>query len=88
MKQIEGRGDNITRTSAGLRDALFDAMERLRNGDMLAEDAMAMSKLASQVCSTVKLEIDVAKLRAQYPSDTKLVLPNSLALGLPDNPIK
>lgn len=71
----------IERTSAGLRDSLFDAMERVRDGDMAPEDATAFSKLASNICSTVELEIKVAKLRTEYPSDTKLVIPAPLPLG-------
>lgn len=30
-------GKRIERTSAGLRDALFDAIERVRDGEMMAE---------------------------------------------------
>ena len=73
----------IERTSAGLREALFDAIEKVRDGDMLPEDAKAISGLAAQVCNSVQLEIQVAKLRTEYPSDTKLVLPGTLQLGAP-----
>lgn len=78
----------IERTSAGLRDALFDAMERVRDGDMMAEDAKAISGLASQICNTVQLEIEVAKLRTEYPADAKLILPAPLPLGSPEEPKK
>lgn len=71
----------IGRTSAGLRDALFDAIEKVRDGDMMAEDAKAISGLAAQICNTVQLEISVAKLRTEYPADTKLLLPTALELG-------
>lgn len=74
----------IERTSAGLREALFDAIEKVRDGEMMAEDAKAISGLASQVCNTVDLEIQVAKLRTEYPADTKLVLPAALPLGPPE----
>ena len=72
----------IDRTSAGLRDALFDAIEKVRDGDMLAEDAKAVAHLADKICKTVELEIEVAKLR----SDPKLqqpVEPVPLMLGAP-----
>lgn len=71
----------IERTSAGLRDALFDAIEKVRDGDMAPEDAKAISGLASQICSTVNLEIAVAKLRTEYPADAKLIIPAPLPLG-------
>lgn len=71
----------VKRTSAGLRDALFDAIEKVRDGDMMAEDAKAISGLAAQICNTVQLEISVAKLRTEYPADTKLLLPTALELG-------
>lgn len=72
----------IERTSAGLRDALFDAIEKVRDGEMMAEDAKAISGLAAQVCSTVSLEIEVAKLRTEYPADAKLIVPSPLPLGI------
>lgn len=74
----------IERTSAGLRDALFDAMEKVRDQEMPAEDAKAFSGLAHQICATVNLEIAVAKLRTEYPADAKLVVPAPLPLGSPD----
>ena len=78
----------IKRTSAGLRDALFDAIEKVRDGDMMAEDAKAISGLAAQICNTVQLEISVAKLRTEYPADTKMILPAGLPLGPPEDSAK
>lgn len=75
----------ISRTSSGLRDALFDAIERVRDGDMASEDAKAISGLASQIVNTVQLELNVAKLRTQYPADAKLIVPAPLQLGPTEN---
>lgn len=75
-------GTKIERTSAGLRDALFDAIEKLRQGDIEAQDAKALAQLANQICNTVSLEIEVAKLRMEYPADTKLIVPSPLSLGV------
>ena len=83
MAELNGK---IPRTSVGLRDALFDAIEKVRSGDMVSNDAMAISKLAHQICESVSLEIEVAKLRTNYPADMKLNLPASLALGGDDEP--
>lgn len=74
----------ITRTSAGLRDALFDAIEKVKTGDITAGDAQAIALLSSSICKTVQLEIEIAKLRTQYPSDSKLTIPAPLTLGEPD----
>lgn len=71
----------IERTSAGLREALFDAIENLRAGNIEASDGKAIASLSQQICNTVSLEIDVAKLRMQYPADAKLIVPSPLPLG-------
>lgn len=74
----------IVRTSAGLRDALFDAMEKVSSGDMPPAEAQAVSVLARQICNTVHLEIEIARLRTEYPADTPVVVPNSIQLGVPN----
>lgn len=79
--ETENPGPKIPRTSAGLRDALFDAIERVRDQRMRGEDALALANVAGQICKTVQLEIEVAKLRTEYPADTKLVIPAPLAMG-------
>lgn len=71
----------IERTSAGLRDALFQAIEDLREGSIEAAEGKAIASLAKEICSTVQLEMQVAKLRTEYPADTKLVIPSPLKLG-------
>lgn len=78
---VNGKTAPIQRTSAGLRDALFDTIERVRSGDMMAEDAKAIAGLSQQICNTVSLEIAVAKLRTEYPADAKLMVPSALPLG-------
>lgn len=81
--EVEPRqsGRKVERTSAGLRDSLFDAIERVRDGDLDSEQAKAIGVLANQICNTVSLEIEVAKLRTQYPADAKLIVPAPLPLG-------
>lgn len=74
----------IMRTSAGLRDALFDAIERVRDGDMNADDAKSIAMAAKEICSTVRLEMEVARLRTEYPADAKLIIPAPLNLGPPE----
>lgn len=75
------RRAKIERTSAGLRDALFDTMENLLNGEIEANEAKAMAVVAREIVNTVRLEVDVQKLRAEYPADTKILVPSPLPLG-------
>lgn len=51
----------VARTSAGLRDALFDALDGLRSGTTNAATANAVAKLADQVVQTVHMELAVQK---------------------------
>lgn len=80
-KKVMAERKTVSRTSAGLRDALFDCIERVRDGEMAPEDAQAISNLAKGICASVQLEINVAKLRTEYPADAKLIIPSPLKLG-------
>lgn len=51
----------VIRTSEGLRDALFDEIDRLRNNETTPTAANSLSKLADMICATVELEVKVAK---------------------------
>lgn len=53
--------ENVSRTSAGLRDALFDEIDALRSGSSNPTRANAVAKLASGVVDTVRMELDVQK---------------------------
>lgn len=67
------------RTSAGLRDALFDELDNLRNGSTNPAKANAVAKLADQVIATVKMELDVQRHIAKYKPDAS----KPAALGAP-----
>ena len=72
----------VVRTSAGLRDALFDALDGLRNGSTNAATANAVAKLADQVVQTVHMELAVQKHAAIRPKEnTSIGLPAPVALG-------
>ena len=66
MSKAEKIGAPIVRTSAGLRDALFDELDALRSGSTNPAKANAVAKLADQVIATVKMELDVQKHIAKY----------------------
>lgn len=69
MAETEKRMAPVVRTSAGLRDALFDELDRLRNGETNAARANAVARLSDQVCSTVQLELDVQRYMQKLPNE-------------------
>jgi hypothetical protein len=76
----------VVRSSAGLRDAIFDEIDALRSGTSNATRANAVAKLAATVVETVRMEIDVQKYAAQASAQVEVVgasrgLPQSLQLG-------
>lgn len=56
----------VARTSAGLRDALFDELDGLRNGSSNPARASSTAKLATSIIDTVRMELDVQKHIAKY----------------------
>lgn len=73
----------VQRTSAGLRDALFDELDLLRSGTSNPSRANAVAKLADQVINTVTMELEVQRHINRMPLDSKPVmgLPTPIALG-------
>lgn len=59
------------RTSAGLRSALFDELDGLRNGTVNSTRANAVAKMASTIIESVRMELDVARYaeRNKLPAD-------------------
>lgn len=51
----------IQRTSAGLRDAIFDEIDSVRNGSSNPTRANAIAKLATGIVETVRMEIEVQR---------------------------
>lgn len=70
----------VERTSAGLRNALFDALDALRNGSMNANNANAVAKIADGVIATVKMEMEVQRHLRRSPQTDE-----TPALGAPIN---
>lgn len=73
----------VTRTSAGLRDALFDELDRMRSGETSASSANALARLSDQICNTIRMEIEVHKHLGRLPADRQaaIEMPEPLALG-------
>jgi hypothetical protein len=76
----------VVRSSAGLRDAIFDEIDSLRNGTSNATRANAVAKLAGTIVETVRMELEVQKYATATASQIQTVgssrgLPEALALG-------
>lgn len=74
---------SVTRTSVGLRDAIFDELDAIRNGTSNPTRANAVAKLAGSIVETVRMEIDAQKFAAsvgksQQPANAGI---QSLPLG-------
>lgn len=57
----------VERTSAGLRHALFDEIDRIRNGETDAKKANAVARLSSEIVNVVTMELEVTKYVAGLP---------------------
>lgn len=83
---------SVARTSAGLRDAIFDEIDALRNGTSNPKRANSLAKLAMGIVETVRMELEVQKAlnnggvgaAAQVGEGMQLAKP--LALGQPSAP--
>lgn len=74
----------ISRTSAGLRDAIFDEIDAIRNGTSNPTRANAVAKLATGIVETVRMEIEVRNHFKKIPAEAvspQTPLGISLALG-------
>lgn len=59
--EVGSNSGPIDRSSAGLRDALFDEIDRLRDGRGDPKQALAVAMLARQILLTASLEYKLAK---------------------------
>lgn len=69
------------RSTRGLRDALFDEMDNLREGKTTPHIAAAMSKLAVQIINSVRLEIEYQRHIASTPGTVEGLNINAILLG-------
>ena len=53
--------EKTIRTSAGMRDALFDCLDGLRDKSVTAQEATAASKICSQIINSITVEIEFYK---------------------------
>lgn len=59
----------VSRNSAGLVDAMFDAIDRLNNKEIDPEHARALAHTARTIVSVATLELDYRKLQRDSGMD-------------------
>jgi hypothetical protein len=57
----------VARTSLGLRAAIFDEMDAIRNGSSNPTRANAIAKLAATLVDSVRMEIELSKYLRSIP---------------------
>lgn len=73
----------VSRTSAGLRDAIFDEIDAVRNGTSNPTRANAIAKLATGIVETVRMEIEVQRHMRANPAAADKAIDNAATLGSP-----
>lgn len=72
----------VSRTSAGLRDAIFDELDSIRNGTSNPTRANAVAKLAGSIVETVRMEIEVQKFGQQMAKSPTITTDKPLGAAL------
>ena len=72
----------VERTSKGLRDAIFDEMDAVRNNSSNPTRANAVAKLATGIVETVRMEIEVQRHAQLFLSKPRTKAADVLGLGV------
>lgn len=81
-KQANVDATPVVRTSAGLRDAIFDELDAIRTGNSNPTRANAVAKLAGSIVETVRMEVEVQK-HIRQTATNKVPVSESAGLGMP-----
>lgn len=65
-------GSSIERSSVGLREALFEEFDNIRLGISTPQRATAVSKLASNIISSAKLDLEYKRFIGEAASKKAL----------------
>ncbi|MGB5830854.1 MAG: hypothetical protein WBG92_02530 [Thiohalocapsa sp.] len=68
------------RTTADLRDMLFDAMEPVRDGSMASRDAKAIADLADKILDSAEMELKYSQVVSRLDKEDQGVSPGPLLL--------
>lgn len=82
MAKAEIQTTPVVRTSAGLRDAIFDEIDAIRAGKSNPTRANAVAKLATGIVETVRMELEVQRHLRNSPAASSAELP-ATAMGQP-----
>lgn len=74
------------RSSQALRDALFDELEDLRSGDGDPSRALAVAKIAQQIVSTARIEMEFHRMVLSAAEKGQSVTMGNMQLGSPTAP--
>ena len=70
-----GEREGVSRTAPGLRDAMFDLLDDLRNGRATPPQARAQCETADRIMDTVRMEaMELAVMQAQLEMRRSLKL--------------
>jgi hypothetical protein len=69
------------RTTSGLRDVLFDEIERMQGKDADPQRARAVANLSREIINTARVEIEFQRTLATLSNDGAEVALGTLALG-------
>jgi hypothetical protein len=69
------------RTSLGIREVLFDELDKLRDGTSNPSRANAVAKTATSIINTVRLELEHAKFVTALGEDSRAAKVEPLRLG-------
>lgn len=84
MTKAKDTSPAVVRTSAGLRDAIFDELDALRSGASNPTRANAVAKLAGSVVETVRMELEVQRhVRQTAPKEPNQAQIAHAPLGVP-----
>lgn len=64
MMKTTPMAGKVARSSAGLRDAIFDEIDAIRDGTGNPTRANAVAKLAGTIVETVRMELEVQRFSA------------------------
>ncbi len=77
----------MARDTSTIRDILFDELDGLRNGTSDPKRAAAVAKLAQQIISTAKVELDFHKMAMRAKENGEELVLGSMDLGARAAPV-
>lgn len=82
-KEASNSPKPVERTSAGLRDAIFDEIDAIRDGTSNPTRANSVAKLAAGVVDTVRMEMEFQRHLRQVSEEGEDAQPARTEIGAP-----